>query len=115
MVTLRSGRVIEGKKEEEKKIEEEKEEIGEELKQYSSEVAEEERSAKMQQKQQAEEGVLKKKEEVQAYKPQVPFPQRLQKAKLEEKFSRFFNMFKKMEVNILFQRHLLKCLIMLNP
>ena len=33
-------------------------------------------------------------------KPQVPFPQRLQKAKLEEKFSRFLNMFKKMEVNI---------------
>ena len=37
----------------------------------------------MQQKQQVEEGDLRKKEEVQAYKPQVPFPQRLQKAKLE--------------------------------
>ena len=45
----------------------------------------------MQQKQRAEEGDLRKKEEVQAYKPQVPFPQRLQKAKLEEKFSRFLN------------------------
>ena len=59
-------------------------------------MAEEERSAKMQQKQQVEEGVLKKKKEVQAYKPQVPFPQRLRKAKLEEQFSRFLNMFKKM-------------------
>ena len=65
-------------------------------------MAEEERSAKMLQKQQAEEGVLKKKEEVQAYKPQVPFPQRLRKAKLEEQLSRFLNIFKKMEVNIPF-------------
>ena len=65
-------------------------------------MAEEERSAKKQQKQQVEEGFLKKKEEVQAYKPQVPFPQRLQKVKLEEQFSRFLNMFKKMEVNIPF-------------
>ena len=60
----------------------------------------------MQQKQQAEERVLKKKEEVQAYKPQVPFPQRLEKAKLEEKFSKFLNMFKKMEVNIPFSKAL---------
>ena len=69
-------------------------------------MAEEERSAKMQQKQQAENGVLKKKEEVQDYKPQVPFPQRLQKAKLEEQFSIFLNMFKKMEVNIPFSEAL---------
>ena len=31
----------------------------------------------MQQRQQAEKGDVRKKEEVQAYKPQVPFPQRL--------------------------------------
>ena len=72
------------------------------MKQYSSEVAEEEKIEKMQQKQLVEEGDLRKKEEVQAYKPQVPFPQRLQKAKLEEQFSRFLNMFKKIEVNIPF-------------
>ena len=69
-------------------------------------MAEEERSAKKQKKQQAEEGVMQKKEEVQAYKPQVPFPQRLQKAKLEEQFSIFLNMFKKMEVDILFSEAL---------
>ena len=40
VVTLRSGREIEGRKEEKKKNEEEKEEIRGELKQYSSEVAE---------------------------------------------------------------------------
>ena len=56
----------------------------------------------MQQKKQVEEGDLRKKEEVQAYKPQVPFPHRLKKAKLEEQFSRFLNMFKKIEVNIPF-------------
>ena len=53
------------------------------MKQYSSEVVEEEITEKIQQRQQAEEGDGRKKEEVQAYKPKVPFPQRLQKAKLE--------------------------------
>ena len=43
-----------------------------------------------------------KKEEVKAYNPLVPFPQRLQKAKLEEQLSRFLNMFKKIEINIPF-------------
>ena len=47
VVTLRSVRKTEGRKEEEKKTEEEKEEIGEELKQYISEVAEEKRSETM--------------------------------------------------------------------
>ena len=59
-----------------------------------------------QQKQPVEEGDLRKKEEVQAYKPQVPFPQRLLKAKLEEQFSKFLNIFKKIEVNILFSEAL---------
>ena len=43
----------------------------------------------MQQKQQVEEGDLRKKEEFQSYKPQVPFPQRMQKAELDEQFSIF--------------------------
>ena len=43
-----------------------------------------------------------KKEEVKAYNPPVPFPQRLQKVKLKEQFSRFLNMFKKIEINIPF-------------
>ena len=60
----------------------------------------------MQQRQQAEEGDVRKKEEIQASKPQVPFPQRLQKAKLEEQYSRFLNMFKKIEVNIPFSEAL---------
>ena len=43
-----------------------------------------------------------KKEVVKAYEPQVPFPQRLQKARLEKQFSRFLDMFKKIEINIPF-------------
>ena len=47
-----------------------------------------------------------KKEEVKAYNPPVPFPQRLQKEKLEEQFSRFLNMSKKIEINIPFSEAL---------
>ena len=47
-------------------------------------------------------------EEVKAYNPQVPFPQRLQKAKLEEQFAKFLNMFKKIEINIPFSEALTK-------
>ena len=47
-----------------------------------------------------------KKEECKAYNPPVPFPQRLQKEKLEEQFSRFLNMFKKIEINIPFSEAL---------
>ena len=34
--------------------------------------------------------------------PPVPFPQRLHKSKIDDQFSKFLNMFKKIEVNILF-------------
>ena len=34
--------------------------------------------------------------------PVVPFPQRLQKAKKEEQFSKFMEIFKKIEINIPF-------------
>ena len=44
VVTLRSGRDIEGRKKRENKTEEEKEEVRGELKQYSSEAVEEERT-----------------------------------------------------------------------
>ena len=100
-VTLRSGKELEEMRVEKKVTEEEKHvEIGEELKQNNSEIAKEDRTKKMQQEQQNEKGNIKKKEEVKAYNPQIPFPQRLQKDKLEEQFSRFLNMFKKIEINI---------------
>ena len=42
------------------------------------------------------------KERVQAYTLAIPFPQRLQKAKKEEQFSKFLEIFKKIEINIPF-------------
>ena len=44
----------------------------------------------------------KQKERIPAYIPIVSFPQRLQKAKREEQFSRFLDIFKKIEINIPF-------------
>ena len=44
----------------------------------------------------------KKKEGVPAYAPAVPFPQRLQKSKREEQFSKFLDLIKKIEINIPF-------------
>ena len=41
-----------------------------------------------------------------SYNPPVPFVQRLQKAKLKEQFSKFLNMFKKIEINIPFSEAL---------
>ena len=37
-----------------------------------------------------------------AYVPRIPFPQRLQKSKLDYQFAKFLNMFKKLEMNIPF-------------
>ena len=44
----------------------------------------------------------KQKEKAQTYTPAVPFPQRLQKARMEEQFSKFLDIFKKIEINIPF-------------
>ena len=44
----------------------------------------------------------KKKEGVPVYTPTVPFPQRLQKSRREEQFSKFLDIFKKIEINIQF-------------
>ena len=56
----------------------------------------------MQTEQQLEMEELKKKEDKQAYILPIPFPKRLEKAKMEEHFSRFLDVFKKIEVNIPF-------------
>ena len=103
VVTMRSGRELESRKEDEQKKtkKEEKEETREKTKLSSSELAEETGKEEVQTKQQVEKGKLKKKEELRAYMPAIPFPQRLQKKK-EEQFSRFLDMFKKIEINIPF-------------
>ena len=44
----------------------------------------------------------KQKEGVPAYTSSVPFPHRIQKARREEQFSKFLDIFKKIEINIPF-------------
>ena len=44
----------------------------------------------------------KRKKGVPAYTPAIPFPQRLQKSRREEQFSKFLDIFKKIEINIPF-------------
>ena len=56
----------------------------------------------MQTKQSEKVSEQKQKKKVQAYTPTVPFHKRLQKAKKEEKFSKFLELFKKIEINIPF-------------
>ena len=106
-VTLRSDREFEKKNDENRKIEKEKQaEIEEEIKLGSLEKAEDSKRKKVQQEQPVEERNLKKKEKVQAYMPSIPFPQRLQRAKMEEQFSKILDMFKKIERNIPFAKAL---------
>ena len=62
----------------------------------------------MQNEQSGENCYQKQKEKVQAYTPSVPFPQRLQKAKKEEQFSKFLEIFKKIEINIPFANAITK-------
>ena len=45
---------------------------------------------------------LEQKANVQAYTPTMPFPQRLQKERREEQFSKFLEICKKIEINIPF-------------
>ena len=80
----------------------EKEETGKKDKLNSLELVEETKKEEVQPEQQEEKRRLKKKEEMQAYMLAFPFPQRLQKEKLEEQFSRFLDIFKKIEINISF-------------
>ena len=106
-IALRSGRELEERKNGKKNTEKEKyADIGEHFKQHSSKTTEEEEAAKMQLDQQVEKENPRKKKEVKAYELQVPFPQRLQKVRLEEQFSRFLDMFKKIEINIPFSEAL---------
>ena len=96
-VTLRSGRELDERRVERKNTEEEiQAKIGEKHEQNSSEAIEKEKSAELHPKQQ------ERKEGVKTYNHPVPFPQRLQKAKLEEQFSKFLNILMKIEINIPF-------------
>ena len=84
-IQLRSGKDLSSNKKTERKEETEKEE---------------EKNSQIEQLKGSND--QKKKEGVPAYTPAVPFPQRLQKSKREEQFSKFLDIFKKIEINIPF-------------
>ena len=106
-VALRSGNGLEERRKKKKDTEEEKyADIGEHFKQHSPKTTKEEEAEKTQPEKNVEKENLRKKEKVKGYEPQVPFPQRLQKAKLEEKCSKFLDIFKKIEINIPFSEAL---------
>ena len=102
-VQLRSAKEISNirAKKKEKTEQEEDEEIGRKnIKSSSGLIAEIENQGEIEQF--GENCEQKQKEKVQAYTPAIPFPQRLQKAKKEEHFSKFLEIFKKIEINIHF-------------
>ena len=89
------------RKERKEGTEEEQEETGkEEKKNMQEKITEARKQAHTKQPDRSCEQEQKKK--AQAYTPAVPFPQRLQKARREEQFSKFLDIFKKIEINIPF-------------
>ena len=77
-VALRSGRELEERRKENKDTEEEQyADIGEHFKQHSLQTIKEDEAVKMRREKNVEKENLGKKEDVKAYKPQVPSPQRL--------------------------------------
>ena len=103
VIQLRSGKEVSSssRKEKKEKTDEEEEETGrEEEKNMSEKTTNTEKKNLTEQPEKSCE--LKQKEKVQAYTLAVSFPQRLQKARREEQFSKFLEIFKKIEINIPF-------------
>ena len=102
-VQLRSGKEVgnNSKKERKEETDAEQKETGKEgEKSKPGKTAEAEKNTQTEQPEGSSEH--KQKERVPAYTPIVSFPQRLQKAKREEQFSSFLDIFKKIEINIPF-------------
>ena len=115
-ITLRGGKELQGRKEVEKNYTDvetqkaDKNERGIEKKQYITELTNESEQLKKQNEQKTEEAVQKKKKKVRFYQPPIPFPQRLKQSKLDDQFSKFLNMFRKLEINIPFAEALAQML-----
>ena len=108
-VQVRSGREMSSNRAEknEKTDQKEEKEIGKDDRMSNSEqIAETEKQVQL--KQPGVTGEQKQKEKIQAYTSAVPFPQRLQKVKREEQFSKFLEIFKKIEINIPFAEAITK-------
>ena len=103
-VQLRSGKEVSSNNRAEKKEKTDQEEDKETKREDEKNMSERTTKAEKQKqtKQPKKSCGQKQKEKVQAYTPAVPFPQRLQKAKKEEQFTKFLEIFKKIEINIPF-------------
>ena len=77
-ITLRSGREFQKRKEEENEMTEKEDKI------EAGNLTEEKIKSVVQQEHPVEEGKPQKKEEVRVYVPPLPFPQRLQKLKMDD-------------------------------
>ncbi|KAJ9189585.1 hypothetical protein P3X46_000859 [Hevea brasiliensis] len=89
-ITLRSGKIVHNEKSEKSEKRENEEDVDENEKQESEK----------------KESARKEKEEKyippEPYKPQLPFPQRFQKAKLDKQFGKFLEVLKKLYINVPF-------------
>ena len=103
VVPLRSGKEVSNnnKKERKEETDAEQEETGKEGEKSMPEKTTEAKK-KIQTEQPEGSSEKKHKERVPPYTPTMQFPQRLQKAKRVEQFSRFLDIFKKIEINIPF-------------
>ena len=102
-VHLRSGREMSNKRAEEKEKTEQKEEKATGGDNGRSKTERTTKTEKQVQTEKPEKSCEQKlKEKVKAYTPAVPFPQRIQKEKKEEQFSKFLEIFKKIEISIPF-------------
>ena len=102
-VQLRSGKKVSSSRVEEKDKTDKKEEKatgGDNGKSMTERITEIEKQVQTEHPKKSCE--QKQKEKVKAYTLVVPFPQRIQKAKKEEQFSKFLEIFKKIEINIPF-------------
>ena len=101
-VQLRSGREMSSKTEQKEKTDQKEEKAtgGENGKSMAKRSTETEKQVQTKRPEKSCEH--KQKEKVKAYTPTIPFLQRIQKAKKEEQFSKFLEIFKKIEINIPF-------------
>ena len=105
-ITLRGGKELKNSKKVEKKQTEAETEkayqnlTSSEKKQGRNGLSDEAQQLKKQGEVAKEKTVQK--EEVKAYQPPIPFPQRLKQSKLDGQYAKFLNVFKKLEINIPF-------------
>ena len=105
-ITFRIGRELDDSKEVKQQVEVEKKNVENEKAKASAEINQEEMKVDNREKKQNQDEVVTRivtfPDNPPIYTPPLPFHQRFRKAKLDEQFAKFLNIFKKSEVNIPF-------------